>query len=54
MLAMMACPARGDMVTPSDSNFGQVTMIPTRRSLGFALVFAWEIGHASNPVAGSI
>src|SRR5262245_43292978 len=49
MLAMIAWPASGESVAPSDSNFGHVTIMPTSPS-----VEDGEIGHASSPVAGSI
>ena len=46
---MRACPANADRVLPSDSYFGQVTIIPTKPSLDVL-----EIGQASFPVAGLI
>src|ERR1700730_4053098 len=49
MLAITACPAKGDSVLPSASYFGQVTIMPTRPS-----VEATEIGQASWLVVGSI
>src|SRR6267142_1549276 len=47
-LAMTTWPASGDWVTPSDSYFGQVGIIPTRPSVRFV------IGHASSWVTGSM
>src|SRR5882762_2390630 len=63
-LATTAWPARGDRVVPSNSYFGQVTIIPVM-PVGLAPPGApvlvsipvrelGEIGHASFPVAGSI
>src|ERR1700675_2171011 len=55
-LATTAWPANGDRIVPPASYFGQVTIVPVMPvevgSFGSRELF--EIGHASNPVAGSI
>src|SRR6202051_2785478 len=55
-LATTAWPASGDRILPPASYFGQVTMVPVMPvEVGsLALREFVEIGHASNPVAGSI
>src|SRR6267378_3377198 len=63
-LATIAWPARGDRVFPSDSYFGQVTIMPVMpvglTPPGAPVVVSipvrdlGEMGHASFPVAGSI
>ncbi len=54
-LATTAWPASGDSVVPSDSYFGQVTIMPVMpawvASVGQP---GFEIGQASLPVAGSM
>src|SRR5579862_5338608 len=66
-LAMTACPANGDGVTPSDSYLGQVTIMPVMSAVVAAvpsdpkgpstalepglLMPTWVIGHALLPVA---
>src|SRR5215472_7782352 len=54
MLAMTAWPASGDRVLPSDSYFGQVTIMPVMPACVGSLVACAEIGQASSPVEGSI
>ena len=46
---MTAWPARGDKVYPSDSYFGQVTIMPVMPPAVLG-----ETGQASRPVTGSI
>src|SRR5439155_14810171 len=63
-LATIAWPARGDRVSPSDSYFGQVTIMPVMPVgleapgrpvlVSIPVVARAETGQASFPVAGSI
>ena len=53
-LATTAWPASGDRVFPSDSYFGQVTILPVMPACVGSVVACAETGHASSPVAGSV
>src|SRR2546429_9209846 len=53
-LATTAWPASGDRVFPSDSYFGQVTILPVMPACVGSVVACAEPGHASSPVAGSV